>query len=177
MTIYPSNIKFITFQTGTKLFNNSNKTKVDYKKINEIVSKNKNFFFKEHNSDFKNRLHFKRLKTLNFVYNIGPEFAYYENKLFFNNAKKIVETKVFNVLSKKVLDSKLWSKWCSKSLSNKEKILSSLHYFNNDNQHKKIIKILNKKINFDNLVLKIILSYLKKFLFNASYYYFSRYRL
>ena len=39
---YRENIKIITYQTGTKLFNNKNVTKVNYKKIkdNTILQKN-----------------------------------------------------------------------------------------------------------------------------------------
>ncbi len=166
MKIYPNNIRFITFQTGTKLFNNSNVSKVEYKKIDQIIGKSKNIFFKEHNSDFKNRFHFKKLKKLNFVYNIGPEFAYYENKFFMNEAKKIIESKKINNFYKMILDSKLWSKWCNKSLSNKEKLFSSLHYFNKSKQYKEIIKQLNNRIHFDNIVINNNVKLLeKKFLF------------
>ncbi|MAH97722.1 MAG: hypothetical protein CMA12_00015 [Euryarchaeota archaeon] len=164
---YSANIKFITFQTGTKLFNNSNKGKVDYKNIrNNLLANDIKIYFKEHNSDFKNKNHFIKLKKYNFTFNIGPEFAYYENKHFMNKIKKIVKKENLNKFYSYVLSKKLWKKWCLTKLSNNDKLLSSLHYFYNGTYYLDLKEQLDEKIEFDKEVINQDIKLLEnKFIF------------
>tara|TARA_B100000029_G_scaffold502999_2_gene579222 strand:+ start:78 stop:1067 length:990 start_codon:yes stop_codon:yes gene_type:complete len=165
-SLYKENIKFITYQTGTKLFNNSNKSKVNYKNIKNITFIQKNIFFKEHNCDFKNKNHFKKLKNINFVFNIGPEFAYYENKLFCQMIEKYSKNSEYERLYNYVLKNNLWRKWCTSKLTNKEKILSSLHYFYNKKIFKDLKNKLNSKIDFDKAIIDQNIKLMKsKFIF------------
>ena len=164
--LYRENIKIITYQTGSKLFNNKNKTKINYKKIKNNTALQKELIYKEHNCDFKNKTHFQKLNNINFVFNIGPEFAYYESKLFCNLIEKYLNKIEYENIYNHVLKSRLWSKWCSPQTNNKEKILSSLHYFYNQKIFKNLkLKLINK-VNFDDNVINQNLKLMtKKFIF------------
>ena len=164
---YHANIKFITFQTGTKLFNNSNEGKVNYQNIKRnLLVNNIPIFLKEHNSDFKNKNHFIKLKKYNFIFNIGPEFAYYENKFFMSKIKKIVKKDTIDNFYNYVLSKKLWKKWCVSKLSNRNKLLSSIHYFHNDIHYLDLKEQLDKKIEFDKEVINQNIKLLEnKFIF------------
>lgn len=164
--IYFKKDKIITFQTGAKLFNNSNNRKINYENIKKNSSLFKNFYFKEHNCDFKLKNHFKRLNKLNFLFNIGPEFAYYENKFFCKMIEKKLDKSDYQKLYDTVLDKKLWNKWCSKYNNNKEKIYSSLHYFQKNKIYKNLKEKLEKKISFNEIIINKNIKLMKsKFIF------------
>ena len=91
-----------------------------------------NIYYKEHNCDFKHKNHFKKLNNFNFLFNIGPEFAYYENITFCKLIEKYLNKNDYEKLYNEVINKKLWIKWCNKNNTKKEKIFSSLHYFCND---------------------------------------------
>ena len=162
---YSNNIDFITMQTGSKLFNNKNLSKINYSqiynKINNLEKINQNkFFLKEHNTDFKNINHFKKLKNKNFIFNIGPEFCYYESLIMLNYARKIKEDDLIKKIFLIILKNKYWKKWCNNNQSDLNKFLSSAHYFYEND----LFLQLKEKINKEFPINKIIIDHHKSLL-------------
>lgn len=164
---YKKNIKIITYQTGSKLFNNMNKARLSYKEIEETITDKFNIYYKEHNCDFKHKNHFKKLNNFNFLFNIGPEFAYYENITFCKLIEKYLNKNDYEKLYNEVINKKLWIKWCSKNNNKKEKIFSSLHYFYNDMLFRDVKeKLVIKKEDYNNVVINNHIKLMKnKFIF------------
>ena len=152
---YSKNIRFITYQTGTKLFNNSNKGITDLKKTQSMLlnSNDDKLFFKEHNADFKTKKHFKEFQKLNFCFNIGPEFAYYENLLLAKYARKIKENKHLNLLILENYKMRKWSRWCDKNMSINEKFYSSAHYMVKKNIYIDLIEKIKGIYPFQNILI------------------------
>ena len=167
---YSQNVNFLTMQTGSKLFNNENISKINYSQIyNKINITNKNnLFLKEHNTDFKNRNHFKKLKNKNFIFNIGPEFSYYESQLIFNYAKKLKEHILLKKIFILVLKNKNWKKWCNNNQSDLNKFLASAHYFYDDELFIELKEKINKTYPIDKIIIDHHITLLdKKFNFKC----------
>ena len=167
---YLHNVDFITMQTGSKLFNNRNISKINYSQIYNkinIINKNKPFL-KEHNTDFKSRSHFKKLKNKNFIFNIGPEFSYYESLLILKYAKKLKEYSLIKKIFLLILKNKNWKKWCNNNQSDLNKFLASAHYHYNNELFIELKENINKTYPIDKIIIDQHTSLLdKKFNFKC----------
>ena len=123
----------------------------------KMISKNENFVFEAHSSDYQSKHTLKKLVENNFKFlKVGPELTYNYAKALFDMhhiEKKIFKTKNSNVkkviLSSMVNNSKYWKGYYDKKNINLflNSKLDRMRYYLNSDKVDKSIKILKKNIN------------------------------
>ena len=176
--------KYITLQTGTKVFNgknvgilyknfqsNNKKFKKDILFLKKCIDlcHNNGFRVKEHNADYLNLNFIKLRPKLNIdAINIAPQFGTLETKCIIKYLDFMKMKKEKNIFFDLVDKSKKWEKWVDKPMSKLQKALIAGHYLFSDKKFCKIKKklinklYLEKKINLDTAIKKYLIQRLDK---------------
>ena len=158
---FEKNSKYILSYTKSYIRNGKNYIKFNTKDNNFILNEAKKFKLniKDHNCDFLSKINLKKkvkLKIKNF--NIAPELSFLENEYLLNISKKFKLINEFNSFANFVVKNNKWKEWANKNVNKNLKFKLSAHYFYKTNYYDKLLKKLEKNVNY-NLDIK---NYLKK---------------
>jgi hypothetical protein len=160
------NIEYIVCQTGSLVKSVFQVGQFDFQKV-PIMKKlalRQGIKLKEHNCDYLNLDQIKLRKSHQIdALNIAPEFGYIQSLLTLRLCKKF-KIKEFDNFYKLVIKKKSWKKWNYNNENDEIKFLSAAHYHFSNNMYKKIIKKLNKYLNFEKELYSNISYRLKNYL-------------
>ncbi|MDB3890273.1 hypothetical protein N9337_06655 [Candidatus Pelagibacter sp.] len=160
------NIRFIVCQTGSLVKSVFQVGQFDFKNVpimKKLASK-QGIQLKEHNCDYLNFDQIKLRKSYKInALNIAPEFGYIQSLLTLRLCKKY-RIKEFNNFYKYVIKKKSWQKWDYNNENNEIKFLSSAHYHFNAYIYRKILKKINKYLDFEKKLYSNISYRLKNYL-------------
>tara|TARA_B100000242_G_C43048900_1_gene489838 strand:- start:2316 stop:3329 length:1014 start_codon:yes stop_codon:yes gene_type:complete len=130
------------------------------------ISKKYDLFVKEHNCDYLTNFQIKERREAGInAINVAPELGYLQTKTTIYLADKFnIKRLLFNYKDL-VLKSKKWQKWIySKKINNSNKVYCAGHYHFSSKEYQKLVKEINKNINFKKYLKKVVFFELKKFL-------------
>lgn len=153
------NKQFIVCQTGSLIKSTFQigQFDIDSVKIMKKIAKDNGILLKEHNCDYLNieQIELRKEYGINAI-NIAPELGVIQSNLTFNISKKLGLEKEIREFQKLVLKKGKWKKWNYNNENDLIKFFTSGHYHFGLDKYKRLLKKINKRVNFQNLLNKSI---------------------